>query len=118
MAIKVDVLYPTGTDGQGFNPSTVYSAINSGATYDVTGYSSIVVQVDCPVDAALAGTLTVQASLDNHNWYDFPAAAISYTTVGLKPAINVEGVRFVRVQFTTTSGTVEVMLTICGVLNV
>ena len=30
---------------------------------------------------------------------------------------HVEGLRFVRVQYTTTNGTVEVMLTVCGVLN-
>ena len=118
MAIRVDTLYPIGTDGQAFNPSTVYSAINSGAVYEVSNYSAIIIQVDCPLDASLAGTMTVQVSLDRNTWYDFPSGAVTYTSTGIKPAINVEGLRFVRVQYTTTSGTVEVMLTVCGVVNV
>jgi hypothetical protein len=119
MAIRVDILTPINTTGQnGGTVGTVYSAINSGAVYSVAGYSSIVVQIDCVLDAAIAGTVTLQASLDAVTWHNFPSGAITYTAVGIQAAVNVEGLRYVRVQYTTLSGTVEVMLTVSGVANV
>lgn len=119
MAIRVDILQPINTTGQnGGTVGTVYSAINSGAVYNVAGYSAIVVQVDTMLDAAMAGTVTLQASLDQVTWHNFPSGAITYAAVGIQSAVNVEGLRYVRVQYTTTSGTVEVMLTVTGVANV
>jgi len=115
MPTVVSQLFPTNTDGQAFNPTTLYSANASGVVYKVEGYSSIVVQLDIPVDAAFAGTITLQISLDGNTFYDFPSGAVTYTSAGLKPALNVEGIRFVRLQFTTTSGTVEVLVNMTGV---
>ena len=119
MAIRVDILNPINTTGQnGGTIGTVYSAINSGAVYRVAGYSSIVIQIDTLADAAMAGTVTLQASLDAVTFHNFPSGAITYTAVGIQAAVNVEGLQYVRVQYTTLSGTVEVMLTVSGVANV
>ncbi len=114
MAIRVDILTPVGFDGA-YNPVAISSAIASNVRYNVQGYSAVVLQIDTPNDAAAAGTLSLQCSLDGATWYDFPSGAITYTTAGVKPAVNVEGLVFVRVQVTTTSGTVEYSVTVAGV---
>lgn len=118
MAISVEILRPVGTDANAFNPTTMLTSIVSGITYNVAGYSAIVAQIDTPVDAAAAGTVTLQCSLDGCSWYNFPSGAITYTASGVQAAVNVEGLVFVRYQVTTTSGTVEYMLTVAGVRNV
>ena len=66
--------------------------------------------------SAIAGTITLQVSLNGNTFFDVPGGAVTYTTTGVQQAVNIEGVRFVRYQVTTTSGTVEVMLTVTGVL--
>ena len=118
MAIRVDILTPQGSNGQAFNPTTMLSSISSGITYKVQGYSSVVAQIDAPVDSAAAGAITLQCSQDGNTWYNFPAGAISYTATGVQAAVNVEGLAFIRYQITGTSGTVEYMLTVAGVMNV
>jgi hypothetical protein len=118
MAVRVEILTPIGSDGNAFNPTTMLTSIPSGITYNVAGYSAIIAQIDTPVDTAAAGTVTLQCSLDGANFYDFPSGAITYTASGVQAAVNVEGLIFVRYQVTTTSGTVEYMLTVTGVANV
>jgi len=118
MAIRVDILTPNGTDGNAFNPTTLLSSISSGITYKVQGYSAVIAQIDTPVDAAAAGTITLQCSQDGYSWYNFPSGAITYTATGIQAAVNVEGLVFIRYQVTTISGTVEYMLTVSGVANV
>ncbi len=118
MGIRVDILTPQGDSGQAFNPTVMLSSIVSGYTYKVQGYSSVVAQIDAPIDAAAAGTITLQCSQDGCTFYNFPAGAITYTATGIQAAVNVEGLIFIRYQVTTTSGTVEYMLTVTGVANV
>ena len=118
MAIRVDILVPIGSDGPAFNPTAMLSSINSGITYKVQGYSAVVAQIDAPIDAAAAGTITLQCSQDGCSWYNFPAGAITYAATGIQAAVNVEGLVFIRYQVTTISGTVEYMLTVTGVANV
>jgi hypothetical protein len=113
MAIKVDILTPLGY--QDSSPVAISSAIASNVTFNVQGYSAVVLQIDTPNDAAAAGTLTLQCSQTGAAWHDFPAGAVSYTSAGVKAAVNVEGLVFVRVQVTTTSGTVEYAVTMTGV---
>jgi len=118
MAIRVDILTPNGSDGNAFNPTVMLSSIVSGYTYKVQGYSAIIAQIDAPIDAAAAGTITLQCSQDGCTFYNFPSGAITYTSTGIQASVNVEGLVFVRYQMTTTSGTVEYMLTVSGVANV
>jgi len=118
MAIKVDILLPQGDNGQAFNPTVMLSSIVSGITYKVQGYSSVVAQIDAPVDAAAAGTITLQCSQDGCTWYAFPGTSITYTATGVQAKVNVEGMIYIRYQVTATSGTVEYMLTVSGVMNV
>lgn len=118
MAIKVEILAPNGTDATAFNPTAMLSSIVSGLTYRVAGYSAVIAQIDTPVDAAAAGTITLQCSQDGCTFYNFPSGAIAYTATGIQAAVNVEGLVFIRYQVTTTSGTVEYMLTVTGVANV
>jgi len=118
MGIRVDILTPQGDSGQAFNPTVMLSSIVSGYTYKIQGYSAVVAQIDAPIDAAAAGTITLQCSQDGCTFYNFPAGAITYTATGVQAAVNVEGLVFIRYQVTATSGTVEYMLTVCGVANV
>lgn len=112
----VDLLYPINTAHTGFDPSVMLSSISSGLTYNVTNYTKIVTQIDTPLDAALAGTISLQVSLNGNFFFDVPGGAVTYTATGVQQAVNIEGVRFVRYQITTTSGTVECNLTVTGVL--
>ena len=114
MAIKVDILSPINDGGANFNPALFVSSIQGGLTYDVAGYSAIVSQLENPIDAAWAGTITLQCSLDGQTFFNFPTA-ITYTANGVNQSVNVEGLRFVRYQVTTTSGTVEFRATVSGV---
>lgn len=114
MATEVDIL-AAQSDGTAFNPARLSSAISSGITYNVGGYSAIIAQIDTPLDSAAAGTITLQCSLDGANFYNFPSGAITYTTTGVQAAVNVEGLVYVRYQVTSTSGTVEYMVTVTGV---
>lgn len=118
MAIRVDILTPVGSDGTAFNPTAMLSSIPSGLTYKVAGYSAVIAQIDAPVDAAAAGTITLQCSQDGCTYSNFPNGAITYTAVGVQAKVNVEGIVFIRYQVTATSGTVEYMLTVTGVMNV
>jgi hypothetical protein len=118
MATRVDLLFPINTSSPGFDPAVMLSSINSGLIYNVAGYTKIVAQIDTPLDAALAGTITVQCSQTGNTWYDIPGGPTTYTAAGVQQAINIEGLRFVRYQFTATSGTVEVAMTLTGVLDV
>lgn len=117
MAIQVDILPALG-DGTNFNPARMLSSISSGITYNVAGYSAIIAQIDAPIDSAIAGTVTLQCSQDGATFYNFPSGAITYTATGVQASVNVEGLVWVRYQVTTTSGTVELMLTVAGVRNV
>ena len=112
----VDLLFPINTAHTGFDPAVMISSISSGLTYNVSGYTKIVTQIDAPIDAAIAGTITLQVSLNGNTFFDVPGGAVTYTATGVQQAVNIEGVRFVRYQVTTTSGTVELMLTVTGVL--
>jgi hypothetical protein len=120
MGIRVDILTPIGSDGPAFNPTQMLSSISSGITYKIQGYSAVIAQIDAPIDAAAAGTITLQCSQDGCSWYNLPGAGtpIEYTATGVQLAVNVEGLIFIRYQVTTTSGTVEYMLTVTGVANV
>lgn len=118
MAIRVDILTPVGSDGTAFNPTAMLSSIVSGLTYKVQGYSAVIAQIDTPIDAAAAGTITLQCSQDGCTFYNFPTGTITYTAAGVQAAVNVEGLAFIRYQITATSGTVEYMLTVTGVMNV
>ena len=118
MATRIDILAPVGAPTSTWNPATMLSSIGSGLVYDVTGYARIVAQLDTPVDSALAGTVTLQCSLNGQFWYDIPSGAVSYTTSGVTQAVGVEGLRFIRYQVTTTSGTVELDLTVTGIMDV
>jgi len=118
MAIQVDILAPTSPNYGPWNPAVMVSSIDSGVVFDVLGYSTIVAQIDTPLDAAAAGTITLQCSQDGNNWYAIPGGAVTYTAAGVQAAVNVEGLRFVRYQVTTTSGTVEYAVTVLGVRNV
>jgi hypothetical protein len=118
MAIKVDILTPQGDSGQAFNPTVMLSSIVSGYTYKIQGYSAVIAQIDAPIDSAAAGTITLQCSQDGCTWYNFPSGAITYAATGVQASVNVEGLIFIRYQVTTTSGTVEYMLTVTGVANV
>lgn len=112
----VDLLFPINTAHTGFDPAAMLTSITSGLTYNVSGYTKIVTQIDTPIDAALAGTISLQVSNNGNVFYDVPGGAVTYTSTGVQQAVNIEGVRFVRYQITTTSGTVECMLTVTGVL--
>ena len=112
----VDLLFPVNTPHTGFDPAAMLTSITSGLTYNVSGYSTIVTQIDTPIDAALAGTITLQCSLNGNFFYDLPAGAVTYTATGVQQVVNVEGIRFVRYQITTTSGTVECNLTVTGIM--
>jgi len=112
----VDLLFPINTNTSGFDPAAMLTSISSGLVYNVSGYTKIVTQIDTPVDSAIAGTVTLQVSNNGNFWYDVPGGAVTYTATGVQQAVNIEGVRFVRYQVTTTSGTVELNLTVTGVL--
>lgn len=118
MAIRVDILTANGANGAAFNPTAMLSSIVSGLTYKVQGYSAVIAQIDTPIDAAAAGTITLQCSQDGCTFHNFPSGAITYTAAGVQAAVNVEGLAFVRYQITATSGTVEYLLTVSGVMNV
>jgi len=117
MATRVDILAPRNTT-TAWNPAIIKTDISSGIEYEVIGYSAIIAQIDFPLDAAAAGTITLQCSQDGSNWYNFPGGAITYTAGGVQASVNVEGLRYVRYQVTTTSGTVEYLVTVLGVANV
>lgn len=118
MAIQVDILAARNQQGAPWNPAVIKSSISSGVEYEVLGYSTVVAQIDTPLDSAAAGTITLQCSQDGATWYDIPGGAVSYTTTGVKAAVNVEGLRYIRYQVTITSGTVEYFVTVLGVKNV
>jgi len=117
MATRIDILAPVGQPSGTFNAATMLSSIASGLVYDVTGYARIVSQIDTPLDSALAGTVTLQCSLNGQTWYNIPSGAVSYTSSGVNQAVGVEGLRFVRFQFTATSGVVEIDLTVVGIAD-
>lgn len=113
MAQRTDIIRPINTNGvEQFDPAAMLSSISSGLVYDVTGYSSITPQISAPLDAAAAGTITVQCSQDLETWSDLPGGQVQYTTVGVKPNLTVEGLRYVRFQVTSTSGVVEFKLVV------
>ena len=115
MAQRTDILRPLNTNGVNqFDPAAMLSSISSGLVYDVTGYSSITPQVSAPLDAAAAGVITVQCSQDLETWSNMPGGQVQFTSVGVKPNITVEGLRYIRFQVTTTSGVVEYKLTVIG----
>ena len=109
------ILTPINTpEGGTFNPSQVLSSINSGLVYDVLEYATIRAQIDFPLDASIAGTISVQGSNDGESWSAMPQGAIDYSSGGLKEPIYVAGIRYVRFQVTATSGSVEFRLTVTG----
>lgn len=118
MAIQVDILTPRNQQGGPWNPSVMVSSISSGVEFEVLGYSTVVAQIDTPLDSAAAGTITLQCSQDGLTWHPIPGGAVTYTASGVQAKVDVEGLRFIRYQVTTTSGAVEYMVTVTGVRNV
>ena len=80
-----------GSETTGYMPY-----VYGGITYKVQGYSAVIAQIDAPIDAAAAGTITLQCSQDGCTFYNFPSGAITYATTGIQAAVNVEGLVFVR----------------------
>jgi hypothetical protein len=117
MPTRVDILYPINTSDQNFNPTQMISSTSSGLVYKVQGYSTIVSQISCPLDAGLSGDTHLQCSLDGYTWSEMPGGNVSYNTVGVQQAVNVEGLVFIRYQTSTLSGTSEVFITLTGVID-
>jgi len=74
------------------------------------GIDWIVVQLSSASAWPGGAVITAQVSLSNGTFSDFPAAAVTYTAVGVKEIITVTGVRMLRLIVTTTGGTTETIV--------
>lgn len=101
MAIEVSGLKPE-RDGEDLASAELGDALE----FDVEGLDEVVVQL-----ANLEGlsawptslVVTLQCSLDRSAWSDFPSGAVPYNAFGVKAAVAVGGLSWVRVVVTTQS---------------